>query len=55
MGVTPGTLNSRELDPSCGPQIRLLNEAADVRVALSNSFGFGGSNCALLFGRHDNA
>ncbi len=49
-GYTPGTLNARDLDPSCGPQIRLTNEAADVRIVLSNSFGFGGSNCALVFG-----
>jgi 3-oxoacyl-[acyl-carrier-protein] synthase-1 len=53
-GYTPGTLNARDLDPACGPQIRLENEAADVGVVLSNSFGFGGSNCALVFGRdHD--
>jgi 3-oxoacyl-(acyl-carrier-protein) synthase len=26
-----------------------------VRVALSNSFGFGGSNGTLLFGREPNA
>jgi 3-oxoacyl-[acyl-carrier-protein] synthase I len=55
MGVAPGTLNARDLDPSCGPQVRLGNEAAEIRIALSNSFGFGGSNCALLFGRHDDA
>ena len=51
----PGTLNARHLDPVCGPQIRLANEAADVSVVLSNSFGFGGSNCALLFGRDRDA
>jgi 3-oxoacyl-[acyl-carrier-protein] synthase I len=54
-GFVPGTLNARELDPACGPQVRLSNEPADVRVALSNSFGFGGSNCALLFGRDAHA
>jgi 3-oxoacyl-[acyl-carrier-protein] synthase-1 len=51
-GLAPGTLNAEELDPDCGPQVRLENEAADLRVVLSNSFGFGGSNCSLLFGRH---
>jgi 3-oxoacyl-[acyl-carrier-protein] synthase-1 len=50
-GLVPGTLNAQELDPACGPQIRIRNESADVRFALSNSFGFGGSNCSLLFGR----
>jgi 3-oxoacyl-[acyl-carrier-protein] synthase-1 len=44
-------LNSTELDSACGPQIRLANGEDDVRYAMSNSFGFGGSNCTLLFGR----
>jgi len=50
-GLVPGTLNAQELDPACGPQIRIRNESADVHFALSNSFGFGGSNCSLLFGQ----
>jgi len=50
-GLVPGTLNAQELDPACGPQIRIHNESADIRFALSNSFGFGGSNCSLLFSR----
>ncbi|MEP7138472.1 MAG: beta-ketoacyl-[acyl-carrier-protein] synthase II, partial [Caldimonas sp.] len=50
-GLMPGTVNSVELDPACGPQIRLKPAQADVRVALSNSFGFGGNNCVLVFGR----
>ena len=50
-GLVPGTLNAQELDPACGPQIRIHNESAEVRFALSNSFGFGGSNCSLLFGK----
>ena len=50
-GLVPGTLNSECLDPACGPQVCVDNETRDVRIALSNSFGFGGSNCSLLFGR----
>jgi 3-oxoacyl-[acyl-carrier-protein] synthase-1 len=49
-GLMPGNLNSRTLDPACGPQVRLGNARGAVRHALSNSFGFGGSNCVLLFG-----
>jgi 3-oxoacyl-[acyl-carrier-protein] synthase I len=48
-GLMPGNLNSHELDAACGPQVRLANARGTVRHALSNSFGFGGSNCVLLF------
>jgi len=48
-GQVPGTLNAQTLDPACGPQIQINNHARDVRVALSNSFGFGGNNCCLAF------
>ncbi len=50
-GLMPGTLNTARLDAQCGPQIRLENSQGDIRLALSNSFGFGGSNCVLVFGR----
>lgn len=50
-GWMPGTLNTQHLDADCGPQIRLKSARGDVRHALSNSFGFGGNNCALIFGR----
>jgi 3-oxoacyl-[acyl-carrier-protein] synthase-1 len=49
-GLTPGNLNTRELDPVCGPQVRLENFEGRVRRVMSNSFGFGGSNCVLIFG-----
>lgn len=49
-GFIPGTLNTTTPDAACGPQLALDNEARAPRVALSNSFGFGGNNCALVFG-----
>ncbi len=49
--MAPGTLNATQLDPVCGPQIRIENTDASLRTGMSLSFGFGGSNCALLFGR----
>ena len=50
-GLVPGTINSRSIDPAFGPQIRLDNEEVALRIGLSQSFGFGGSNCVLIFGR----
>jgi 3-oxoacyl-[acyl-carrier-protein] synthase-1 len=49
-GVLPGTLDSVEPDPACGPQVRFGNAERTVRYAMNNSFGFGGNNCSLLFG-----
>jgi 3-oxoacyl-[acyl-carrier-protein] synthase II len=51
-GVVPGTAHHRERDPEC--DLDIVGEtprAADVRVALSNSFGFGGQNVSVLLGR----
>jgi 3-oxoacyl-[acyl-carrier-protein] synthase-1 len=49
-GFLPGTVNTQVLDPACGPQIRIASAERNVRLALSNSFGFGGNNCVLVFG-----
>jgi 3-oxoacyl-[acyl-carrier-protein] synthase II len=50
--VAPATIN---LDnPSVATPIDLVPRQArrrDIRVALSNSFGFGGTNASLLFRR----
>ena len=50
-GIAPGTLNTKQLDPACGAQIHIENTDAELSVGMNLSFGFGGSNCALLFGR----
>lgn len=48
-GLVPGTLHCTTPDALCGPQIALDNEVHPLRVALSNSFGFGGNNACLAF------
>jgi 3-oxoacyl-[acyl-carrier-protein] synthase-1 len=50
-GWLPGMPNTQVLDAACGPQIRLAPSRGHVDTVLSNSFGFGGNNCALIFGR----
>jgi 3-oxoacyl-[acyl-carrier-protein] synthase II len=49
----PPTLNLTDPDPAAEGMSIVAGAAArhDVRVALSNSFGFGGQNTALIFKR----
>jgi 3-oxoacyl-[acyl-carrier-protein] synthase II len=54
-GCIPPTINLRDPDPA-GEGLDLTPNVAarrDVRTALSNSFGFGGQNTALVFRRWD--
>ena len=50
-GELPGILNSATPDPACGPQIRFDNARCEIRYSMNNSFGFGGNNCSLVFGK----
>jgi len=54
-GCIPPTINLTDPDPEAEGLTIVANEAArhDVRVVLSNSFGFGGQNTALIFQRWD--
>jgi 3-oxoacyl-[acyl-carrier-protein] synthase-1 len=49
-GFMPRSLNTREKDPALMAGILMDTRRASVKRVLSNSFGFGGSNCALLLG-----
>ena len=49
-GYLPGSPGTETLDPAIPIDYLLHGRNATVRHALSNSFGFGGSNCSLIFG-----
>ena len=51
--VLPPTINLENQDPACDLDC-VPNQARKVQVeyALSNSFGFGGTNAALIMKRH---
>lgn len=51
-GIIPPTINHFELDPELDPKIDYtFNKAKkrDIKVALSNTFGFGGHNGSVIF------
>jgi 3-oxoacyl-[acyl-carrier-protein] synthase-1 len=49
-GLMPGGLNTTQLDPQLQLNYLLENREQPVKHVLSNSFGFGGTNCSLVFG-----
>jgi len=50
-GFLPGGVNTRCIDPDIPIQYLTANQEAAPRRVLSNSFGFGGTNCSLILGR----
>ena len=49
-GLMPGSANTRSVDPALKCNYLLENRQTKVTRALTNSFGFGGSNCSLVLG-----
>lgn len=50
-GLIPGSMNLSELDKEVDINIQAENVQQEVTYVLSNSFGFGGNNCSLVFGK----
>ena len=50
-GKIPPTINIKNLDPEIPNLNFVINKMTekDIHIALSNSFGFGGHNCSILF------
>jgi 3-oxoacyl-[acyl-carrier-protein] synthase II len=53
-GIIPPTINLEHPDPECDlDYVPNAARASDVRIALSNSFGFGGHNSVIAIGRYN--
>lgn len=53
-GIIPPTINLDNVDPDCNGLNHVRHSAieADVNVAISNSFGFGGHNCVIALKKY---
>jgi 3-oxoacyl-[acyl-carrier-protein] synthase-1 len=47
----PPSTNLHQLEPELGLDVVTQPRSTRLRYAMSNNFGFGGSNCSLIFGR----
>ena len=52
-GIMPPTINLENPDPECDlDYVPNKARAKDVRIAISNSFGFGGHNSVIAIGKY---
>ncbi len=51
-GIIPPTINTQTIDPALPPGLNILTGKGlkkEVRIAMSNTFGFGGHNATVVF------
>lgn len=47
-GIMPPTINVTEKDPECDINVIREKRDADIKIAITNSFGFGGVNAVIV-------
>lgn len=47
-GIMPPTINVTEKDPECDINVIIEKREADIKIAITNSFGFGGVNAVIV-------
>ena len=55
-GIIPPTINHFTDDPDIDPKLNLTFNTAqkrEVKIAMSNTFGFGGHNTSIIFGKYE--
>jgi 3-oxoacyl-[acyl-carrier-protein] synthase II len=50
-GIVPPTINVTDKDPECDINVITKKIKADIKTAITNSFGFGGVNAVLVLKR----
>jgi 3-oxoacyl-[acyl-carrier-protein] synthase II len=56
-GIVPPTINHTTVDENIDPSLNLtlnIAQKRDIKVAMSNTFGFGGHNACVLFKKFEN-
>lgn len=54
-GWIPPSLNTQAIEPGLQAGVVLAGRSQPLRRVMSNSFGFGGSNCSVILGVDDGA
>jgi 3-oxoacyl-[acyl-carrier-protein] synthase-1 len=51
LGLVPGNVGLERLDPAIACDVAAVPRRRDLAHVVSNAFGFGGNNCALVLSR----